>query len=69
MNNFGALPRKSVSSSWDRFTSLLTSVPNHHIDNESLKEYFYRGQDDKNKAVLDTIAGSSYDECPYAEIA
>ena len=45
------------------------SVPIHRIDDESLKEYFYRGQDDNNKAVLDTIAGVSYGECPYAEIA
>ena len=35
----------------------------------SLKEYFYRGQDNNNKAVLDTIAGGPYGECPYAEIA
>ena len=69
MNNFVALPRESVSSSWDRFTSFLRSVPNHRIDDVSLKEYFYRGQDDNNKAVLDTIAGGSYGECPYAEIA
>ena len=69
MNNFVALPGESFSSSWDRFTSFLRSVPNHHIDDESLKEYFYRGQDDNNKAVLDTIAGGSYGECPYAEIA
>ena len=53
----------------DRFTSFLRSVPNHRIDDESLKEYFYWGQDDNNKAVLDTIAGESYGECPYAEIA
>ena len=39
----------------DRFTSFLRSVPNHRIDDESLKEYFYRGQDDNNKAVLDTM--------------
>ena len=39
------------------------------MDDESLKEYFYRGQDDNNKAVLDTIVGRSYGECPYAEIA
>ena len=26
------------------------------------------GQDDNNKAVLDTIVGGSYGECPYAEI-
>ena len=43
VNNFVALPGESVSSSWDRFTSFLRSVPNHHIDDESLKEYFYRG--------------------------
>ena len=34
-----------------------------------MKEYFNRGQDENNKAVLDTIAGGSYGECPYAEIA
>ena len=47
----------------------MKSFPNHRIDDESLKEYFYRGQDDNNKPVLDTIAGGSYGECPYAEIA
>ena len=60
---------KRVSISWDRFTSFFRSVPNHRIDDESLKEYFYRGQDDNNKVVLDTIVGGSYGECPYAEIA
>ena len=55
VNNFVVLPGESVSSSWDRFTSFLRSVPNHRIDDESLKEYFYRGQDDNNKAVLDTM--------------
>ena len=69
MNNFVALPGESVSSSWDRFTSFLRSVPNHRIDDESLKKYFYRGQDDNNNTVLDTIAGGSYGECLYAEIA
>ena len=68
VNNFVALPGESVSSSWGRFTSFLRSVPNHRIDDESLKEYFYRGQDDNNKAVLDNIAGGSFEECPYAEI-
>ena len=43
VNNFVALPGDSISSSWDRFTSFLRSVPNHRIDDESLKEYFYRG--------------------------
>ena len=47
----------------------MRSIPNHCIDDESLKEYFYRGQDDNNKAVLDTIAGGSYRECPCAKIA
>ena len=46
----------------------MRSVPNHRIDDDSPKEYFYLGQDDNNKAVLDTIAGGSYGECPYAEI-
>ena len=69
VNNFVALPGESVSSSWDKFTSFLTSFPNHRIDDESLKEYFYRGQDDNNKTVLDMIAGVSYEECTYADIA
>ena len=43
VNNFVALPRDSISSSWDKFTSFLRSVPNHHIDYESLKEYLYQG--------------------------
>ena len=68
MNNFVALPGDSVSSSWDRFTSFLRSISNHRIDDESLKEYFYRGEDDNNKVVLDTIAGGYYGECPYAKI-
>ena len=63
-----ALPRESVSSSWDRFTSFFRSVPNHRIDDESLTEYFYRGEDDNNKVVLYTIAGGSYGECPHAEM-
>ena len=68
VNNFMALPGELVSTLWDSFTSFLRSVPNHHIDDESLKEYFYRGQDDKNKVVLDTIAGGSYGEWTYVEI-
>ena len=59
VNNFVALPGKSVSSSWDIITSFLRSIPNNRIDDESLKEYFYRGHDDNNKVVLDTIAGGS----------
>ncbi|XP_069144451.1 uncharacterized protein [Solanum lycopersicum] len=31
--------------------------------------YDHIGKDDNNKAVLDTIADGSYEECPYAEIA
>ena len=46
----------------------LRSVPHHRIDDESLKEYFYWGQDN-NKAELDTIAGGYYGESPYVEIA
>ena len=47
----------------------MRSVPNHCIDDESLKEYFYRGQDDNNKVVLDKIVGGSYGEFPYAELS
>ena len=50
-------------------TSFLLSVPNHRIDYQSLKEYFYRGQYDNNKAVLHTIVSGSYGKCLYAEIA
>ncbi|XP_049369487.1 uncharacterized protein LOC125834381 [Solanum verrucosum] len=60
LNNFVALPGESVSSSWDRLSAFIRSVLNHRIDDESLKEYFYRGQDDNAKVVLDTIAGGSY---------
>ena len=42
--NFVAPPRESVSSSWDIFTTYMRVVPNNHIDDESLKEYFYRGK-------------------------
>ena len=52
-----ALLRESLTRYWDRFTAFVRSVPNHRIDDESLKQYFYRGQDDNNKAVLDTIVG------------
>ncbi|XP_015072638.1 uncharacterized protein LOC107016800 [Solanum pennellii] len=38
----------------------MRGLPNHRIDDESLKENFCRGQDDNCKAVLDTIMGSSY---------
>ena len=69
VKNFVALPGESVSSSCDRFTLFVRSVPNHRINDESLKEYFYRGKDDNNKAVLDTIAGGYYGECTYADIA
>uniref|UniRef100_M1DLX3 Integrase core domain containing protein n=1 Tax=Solanum tuberosum TaxID=4113 RepID=M1DLX3_SOLTU len=51
------------------FTAFVRGVLNHYIDNESLKEYFYQGQDDNNKTVLDTIAGGFYGECTYAQIA
>ena len=54
VNNFVALPGELVSSSYNRFTSFLRSVPYHYINDESLKEYFYQERDDNNKAVLDT---------------
>ena len=58
VNNFVVLPGESVRS-----------IPNHRIDDESLKEYFYKGKDDNKKAVLDTTAGGSYGECTYSEIS
>uniref|UniRef100_M1DEH6 Integrase core domain containing protein n=1 Tax=Solanum tuberosum TaxID=4113 RepID=M1DEH6_SOLTU len=51
------------------FTAFIRGVPNHRIDDESLMEYFYRGQDDNNKAVLDTTAGGSYGKCTNTYIA
>ena len=69
MNNFVALLRESLSIYWDRFTAFVRSVPNHRIDDESLKKYFYRGQVKNNKAIFDTIAGDFYDEHTYVEIA
>ena len=67
--NFVELLAESVSSSWDRFSSFFRSMPNHRIDDESLKNYFYRGQNDNNKVNIDMIAGGSYAEFQYAEIA
>ena len=69
VKNIVALLGESISSSWNKFTSFLRIFPNYYINDESLKEYFYQGQDDNDKAVLDTIAGDYYRECPYAEIA
>ena len=44
VNNFVILPGEPISSFWNRFTSFFRSVSNHCIDDDSLKEYFYRGQ-------------------------
>ena len=60
MINFVFFPGELVSSYWNKFTLFVRSVPNHNIDDELLKEYFNRGQEDNYKAVLDTIAGGSY---------
>uniref|UniRef100_M1DM31 Integrase core domain containing protein n=1 Tax=Solanum tuberosum TaxID=4113 RepID=M1DM31_SOLTU len=46
----------------------MRGVPNHRIDDESLKDYFYRGQDDNGKVVIDTIMGGSYGECSFPKI-
>lgn len=47
----------------------MRGVTNHRIDDESFKYYFYWGQNDNNKGVLDTITSGCYGECTYAEIA
>lgn len=57
-----------VSSSWDRFTAFMRGFPNHRIDDELLKEYFYREKDDNGKEVLDTDARGSYGEYSWAQI-
>ena len=62
VNNFVKLSDESVSSSRDRFTAFVRSIRNHHIDDESLKEYFFRCQGEHNKAMLDTNEGGSYVE-------
>lgn len=59
---FFTQPGESMSGSWDRFTAFMRSIPNHCIDDDSLKEYFHQGKDDNRKAVLDTIVGGSYGE-------
>lgn len=64
VNNFVELPGESVnkelvSSSWYRFNALVRRVANHCIDDKSMKDYFYRGQNDNSKPVLDTIVGGS----------
>lgn len=69
LNNFAALPGESVSSFWKRFSAFVRGIPNHHTNDESPKEYFYRGKDCNKKAMLDAIAGGSYGECTYDEIA
>ena len=68
VNNIVALLGELVSSSSDRFIAFSRSFPNHHFDDVSLKEYFYQGQNDHNKVVIDIIAGVSYGECTNAEI-
>ena len=69
LNNIAELSGESISSSWDRFTSFLRSVPNERIDDESLNELFYGGKHDNNKTLLDTIVVGSYGQFPYDEIA
>ena len=69
MNNFVTLPSELVNSYWGKFIALIRDVPHHRIDDESLKEYFYKGQDENKKEVLDTTANGSDGECTYSEIA
>lgn len=57
LNNFVVLLEESMSTSFYRFVVFIRSVSNNHINDESLQEYFYRVQNDNNKAVLDTISG------------
>lgn len=44
LNSFAAQPGESVSSFWDRHPVFMRCVLNHRINDESLKEYFYRGR-------------------------
>ena len=69
VNSFLALVGESVSSSWNRFTVFVRDVSDNRIDDESLKEYFYKGKYDNKKSMLNTISGGSYRECTYTEIA
>ena len=57
-----------MSRSSDLCTAFVRGFPNQCIDDESSKEYFYRGLDDNNKTILDTIAEGSDRECTYAKI-
>ena len=68
VNNFVVVLEKSVSSSCDIFIAFMRGVPNHNIDDESLKDYFYRGKDDNNKAILDTIAVAPMGNVPMLRL-
>lgn len=46
----------------------MRSVPNLLIMMNHFKEYFYRGQDENSKAVLDTIVWFSYGEFTFEQI-
>ena len=69
VNNIVALPTESASSFWKRYSAFVRDVPKHHTDDESLKEYFYRGKDCNKKAMPDAIADGFYGECTYDKIA
>lgn len=67
MNNFLAVLGELVRSSWDRYSALVRGVRKHWICHESLKDYLYRGQEDINKAVLDTITSGPNRKHMYAQ--
>lgn len=57
-----------MSFSWERFTIFIRGVLNYRVDEKSLRGYFYLGQEDKCKVVVDTITGGSYGDCTFEQI-
>lgn len=57
-----------VNSSWYLFIGFMWRLPNKNKDDESFKEYFYRGHDDNGKVVLDVIARGHYGNAPLRRL-
>lgn len=68
-NNFVSLPGELVSGSWDILKSFMWSVPNYHIDDESLNEYFDIRRYDNWNTILDTIVWGYYGGNTFQVIA
>lgn len=65
LNNFVVLHGEFFNSSCYLFTAFIICVLNLYIKDESLKAYFYLGNDENSKAIHDTIVGCSYGKCTF----